>query len=262
VAEKVLPLPRRRRVDVLRLAPSGRSLLIGLALMLVAGGLYGLARETSMFAVDGFRVDGASPSVAADVRRELRRYEGRSLVSIDAASVGQRLAALPSVRSASVDRAFPHTLRVDVVPELPVAVLRRGADSFLVSARGRVIAPIGRGTHRSLPRIWLPASTEIDLGSFLGGADGGLAARSLAAFVGSGFPGQVTFVRALDGQITLGLRGGLELRLGAPVDLRVKIAIAHGIVPTLARPGAGGPTYLDIAVPERPVAGRNPQPEG
>jgi POTRA domain, FtsQ-type len=262
VAEKVLPLPRRRRVDVLRLAPSGRSLLVGLALVLVAAGLYGLARETSMFAVATIRVEGAGPAVAADVQRELRRYNGRSLVGLDAASVEQRVGALPSVRSATVDRAFPHTLLVHVLPELPVAVLRRGVDSFLVSARGRVIAPIPRATQRALPRIWLPASTSIELGSFLGGEDGGLAARSLAAFVGSGFPGRVTFVRALDGQITLGLRGGLLIRLGAPVDLRLKIAIAHAIVPTLARPGAGGPTYLDIAVPERPVAGRNPQPGG
>lgn len=262
MAEKVLPLPRRRRVDVLRLAPSGRSLLVGLALVLLTAGLYGLARETSMFAVRAIRVDGASLAVAADIRRELRRYDGHSLVGLDASGVADRVDALPVVRSATVDRAFPHTLRVRVVPELPVAVLRRGADSFLVSARGRVVAPVARGTHRSLPRIWLPASTDIQLGSFLGGEDGGLAARSLAAFVGSGFPGRVTFVRALDGQITLGLRGGLEIRLGAPIDLRLKIAIAHGIVPTLAPPSAGGPTYLDIAVPERPVAGRNPQVGG
>jgi cell division protein FtsQ len=262
VAEKVLRLPRRRRVDVLRLAPSGRSLLVGLTVVLFAAGLYGVARETSMFAVQSIRVQGASAGVAADVRRELSRYDGRSLAGVDASSIEQRLAALPAVRSATVDRAFPHTLSIDVVPELPVAVLRRGADSFLVSARGRVIGPVDRRTHRSLPRIWLPTNTEIEIGSFLGGPDGGLAARSLAAFVGSGFPGQVAFVRALDGQITLGMRGGLEIHLGAPVDLRLKIAIAHGIVPSLARPAAGGPTYLDIAVPERPVAGRNPQPGG
>lgn len=262
MAEKVLLLPRRRRVDVFRLAPSGRSCLVGCALVLVAGGLYGLARETTMFSVDTIRVEGASPALAVDVRRELRRYDSRSLVSLDTSSVEHRVDALPAVRSATVDRAFPHTLRIHIVPELPVAVLRRGADSFLVSARGRVIAPVPRGAHRPLPRIWLPARTSIELGSFLGGEDGGLAARSLAAFVGSGFPGRVTFVRALDGQITLGLRGGLEIRLGAPVDLRVKIAIAHGIVPSLAAPSAGGPTYLDIAVPERPVAGRNPQPGG
>ena len=56
--------------------------------------------------------------------------------------------------------------------------------------------------------------------------------------------------------------GGLEILLGAPVDLRLKIAIARGILPTLALPRAGGPDYLDITVPERPVAGRNPQPSG
>ena len=261
MAEKVLPLPRRHAVDVLRLAPSGRSLLVGTALILVAAGMYGIARETSLFAVDAIRVRGASPALAAEVQRELRRYDGRSLVSLDAASVENRVAGLPAVRAATVDRAFPHTLVVRVVPELPVAVLRRGADSFLVSPRGRVIAPVPRGTHRDLPRIWLPTSTELQLGSFLGGGDGGLAARSLAAFVGSGFPG-VTFVRALDGQITLGLRGGLEIHLGAPVDLRLKIAIAHGIVPGLALPAAGGPDYLDISVPERPVAGRNSQLSG
>jgi cell division septal protein FtsQ len=262
MAEKVIPLPRRPRIDVLGLAPSGRSVLAGCAAVLVAAGLYGLARESSMFSVDGVRVDGASPALGAAVRRELGRYAGRSLVTVDAASVAQRVEALPAVRSAVVDRAFPHTLRIHVTPELPVAVLRRGADSFLVSARGRVVSPVAAGTHRSLPRIWLPVSTAIELGSFLGGPDGGLAARSLATFVGSGFPGRVTFVRALDGQITLGLRGGLEIRLGAPVDLPLKIAIAHGIVPSLARPAAGGPSYLDLAVPERPVAGRNPQPVG
>ena len=262
VGEKVLSLPRKRRLDVLRFAPSGRSLLSGVALVLVAVGLYALARETSMFAVGTIRIEGAPPAVAADVRRELRRYDGQSLVTVDANVVEQRVDGLPTVRSSVIDRGFPHTLRVRVVPEIPVAVLRRGADSFLVSARGRVIAPVALGTHRPLPRIWLPVRTELDIGSLLGGEAGGLAARSLAAFVGSGFTNRITFVRALDGQITLGLLGGLEIRLGAPVDLRVKIAIAHGIVPRLALPSEGGPDYLDIGVPERPVAGRNPQLEG
>jgi hypothetical protein len=262
VGEKVLPLARKRGFDVLRFAPSGRSLALGGAVALIALGLYGLARETSLFAVDTIRIEGADPALASQVQRELKRYDGRSLVTVDANAVEQHVDGLPAVRASVVDRSFPHALRVRVIPEIPVAVLRRGPDSWLVSARGRVIAPLARGARRSLPRIWLPARTEIELGSLLGGEPGGLAARSLAAFVGSGFTNRITFVRALDGQITLGLRGGLEIRLGAPVDLRLKIAIAHAIVPGLAFPSAGGPDYLDVAVPERPVAGRNPQPEG
>jgi cell division septal protein FtsQ len=261
VAEKVLPLGKRRHVDVLRFVPSGRSLAVGVALVVIAGGLYGLARQTSMFALQRIEVVGASPELAGRVQVSLRSYEGRSLLAVDGAAVEQQLDGLAAVRSSVVDRAFPHTLRVHIVPELAVAVLRRGVDSWLVSARGRVISTIPRGTHRALPRIWLPPRTEIAIGALLADDPGGLAARSLAAFVASGFPRRVSFVRALDGQITLGLRGGLEIRLGAPVDLRLKIAVAHGIVPVLALPSAGGPEYLDVVVPERPIAGRNPQPE-
>lgn len=262
MSEKVLRLPRRRGFDVLRFAPSGRSFAIGASVVLVAAGLYALARETSMFALRSIEVDGASPALAAQIRSELARLDGRSLVSLDAGSIGQRVDNLPGVRSAVIDRAFPHKLRIRIVPELPVAVLRRGVESWLVSARSRVIGTIARGARTDLPRIWLPSRTELTKGSLLADQPAALAARSLAAFVGSGFPSRVAFVRALDGQITLGLRGGLEIQLGAPVDLRLKIAIARGILPTLALPRAGGPDYLDITVPERPVAGRNPQPSG
>lgn len=247
---------------MLRFAPSGRSLLIAVTVVLTAAGLYGLARETSLFAVHAVEVDGASADVAAQVRRVLRGYEGRSLVAVDADSVEQSVAGLAAVRSSSVDRAFPHTIRVHVVLEVPVAVLRRGAGSWVVSARGRVIGEIERGAQRALPRIWLPPGTELEVGALLADDPGGLAARSLAAFVGSGFPTRISFVRALDGQITLGLRGGLEIRLGNPSDLRLKIAIVHGILPMLAAPAAGGPDYLDVTVPERPIAGRNTQPSG
>jgi cell division protein FtsQ len=212
--------------------------------------------------VRSIQVEGASPRLAAEVRAELRPFDGRSLVSVNGAAVEQRLSGLAAVRRAVVDRSFPHTLRIRVLPELPVAVLRRGAESWLVSARGRVIATIALRARSDLPRIWLPSRTEIAKGAFLGDESGALAARSLAAFVGSGFTSRTAFVRALDGQITLGLRGGLEIRLGAPIDLRLKIAIARGIVPTFALPARGGPDYLDITVPERPVAGRNPQPSG
>jgi cell division septal protein FtsQ len=262
VPQKVLTLPRKRGFDVLRFVPSGRSLVVGLAAVSIAVGLYGLARETTLFAVRNLAVVGGSPALEAEVRAALHSYEGRSLVAVGAGAVEQQADALAGVRSSVVDRAFPHTLRIRIAPEVPVAVLRRGSESWLVSARGRVIGTIDRGTHTALPRIWLPPATELQEGAFLTDAPGALAARSLAALVGSGFPERISFVRALDGEITLGLRGGLEIQLGPPVDLRLKIAIARGILPLLALPGRGGPDYLDLTVPERPVAGRNPQPSG
>ncbi|HKC82544.1 MAG TPA: FtsQ-type POTRA domain-containing protein, partial [bacterium] len=161
MGEKVLRLPRKRSIDMLRFAPSGRSLAIGASVVLLAAGLYGLARETSMFAVRSIEVDGASPTLAGEIRAELRSFDGRSLVSLNAGEVAQRIDRLAAVRSSVVDRSFPHTLRIHVVPEMPVAVLRRGAESWLVSARGRVIATLPPRARHDLPRIWLPTRTQI-----------------------------------------------------------------------------------------------------
>jgi len=42
-----------------------------------------------------------------------------------------------------------------VVPETPVAAVRRGRETWLVSARGRVIARIPKGSEGALTRIWV-----------------------------------------------------------------------------------------------------------
>jgi cell division protein FtsQ len=246
---------------LLRVLPSGRALLVATAFVLIAGGLYGVARETSMFAVRAVDVQGAPPAIAAQVRAALRSVEGTNLLALKARDVVPRVENLPAVRSATYDRDFPHTLRVRIVPEVPVAVLRSGAASWLISARARVISAVDSGSLRSVPRIWLPAGLDVQSGAFLTG-DAAAAARALLAFRAAGFARGVSWARIRQGELTLGTRSGLELRLGTPVDLPLKIAIVEKISPTLRPPADGGPTYLDVSVPERPVAGTNSQVSG
>jgi cell division septal protein FtsQ len=234
---------------------------MGAAVAFVACALYAIARETPIFAITSVEVRGATPAVDATVRRTLASFEGRSLVSLHGAAVIRRAEDLPTVVGVTYDRAFPHTLRIRVVPERAVAVLRSGLSSWVVSARGRVIGSIDRSRLRRLPRIWLPPGARIDVGSFLDD-DAGAAARALRQFVAAGFARRALWARLRDRQLTLGLRSGVELRLGPATNLALKTAIARGILPTLALPSAGGPTYLDVSVPERPVAGTNSQPEG
>jgi cell division septal protein FtsQ len=241
---------------VLRLAPPGRLLAAAGAAVAVAGGLYAIARETSMFAVTRLEVHGAPPNVARQVEGVLGRFRGRSLVSLDGSGVVDAAEALPSVVSATYDRAFPHTLVVRVVPERPVAVLRSGASSWLISARGRVVAAVERGASRALPRIWLPPAARVEVGAFLDD-DAGAAARALRAFVAVGFARRALWARIQDGQLTVALRSGVALRFGAPSDLALKIAVVRAILPTLHVSGGG---YLDVSVPERPVAGTDSQP--
>ena len=57
----------------------------------------------------------------------------------------RQLESLSTVRSVRMDRAFPHTLRITVVPERPLAVVRRGQDAWLVSEQGRVIRELDPG---------------------------------------------------------------------------------------------------------------------
>ena len=237
--------------------PSRRSLGIGLAILAVAGGVYAAARETSVFAVRSVEVSGASPGLQAQVRTALAPLMGTNLLALDGASVERRLDALPAVLSARYDRSFPHTLHITVVPEKPVAVLRRGTESWLVSARGRVVSRVPRGGEPGLPRIWIPTAVDVVAGAFLDAAHGGTAARSLA-LVADRFPARIAAASFAGGNLSYRLRSGLELRLGDPTDVRLKLAIARRALFDLP-PGA---TYLDVSVPRRPVAGTDPQVSG
>lgn len=231
------------------------------AVLALAGVLYTIARETSMFAVSRIEVTGAPRPVARQVEAALRRFDGASLVSLDGSRVVGTVEELPTVVSATYDRAFPHGLVVRVVPEQPVAVLRSGASSWLVSERGRVIETLARSRFATLPRIWLPPRARVEVGAFLDG-DAGAAARALRAFVSAGLARHALWARLRGGLLTVALRSGLELRFGPPSDLDLKVAVARAILPTMQARSAGGPAYLDVSVPERPVAGSNPQPAG
>jgi cell division protein FtsQ len=235
------------------LAPSRRSLAVGLGLLALAGGAYAAARETTVFAVRQVVVTGGTPDVRAQVRRALAPMLGASLVGLDGSRLVRHIDALPTVVAAAYDRDFPHTLRVSVVPETSVAVLHRGHQTWLVSARGRVVAHVARSTFPLLPRIWVPSATPVTAGAFLGPAVGGTAARSLA--LATRFPARIATAALQRGDLVFRLRSGLELRLGDPTDIRLKLAIARGALAQLP----AGSAYLDVSVPGRPVTGTNPQ---
>jgi hypothetical protein len=235
------------------MAARRRLLAIAIAVPVVLTGAYFAARESSTFAVRTIAVSGGTPVLRAQVRGTLASFRGRSLLALDGRALERRVDALPAVVSSSYDRAFPHTLRVRIVPEVPVAVLHRGKEAWLVSARGRTIRKIKAGTRLTLPRIWVPTSTPVAPGGFLPPDAGGTAAHVLALAVG--FPARFTTVSFAHGELTMRLRLGVELRLGEPVDVRLKLAIARRALRVLP----AGSTYLDVAVPQRPVAGSNSQ---
>jgi cell division protein FtsQ len=249
----VVHLPRARpraSVEITRLVPSARSLLVafGIAVTAIAG--YFVARDTSIFAVRTIEVDGAPPGVVLQVRQALRDDLGTSLLRLDLGRARQEIAAVPTVASASFDRAFPHTLRIVVVPERPVAVVRQGAASWLVSARGRIMAGLPHGARPRLPRIWVPAGAVFSVGGTVPrGLTDSLAA--VAPLHQMRFPARVASVRTETDELSLELHSGVELRLGDAHDVRLKLAVAAKVLPLVN----ANTRYVDVSVPDRPVAG-------
>jgi cell division protein FtsQ len=243
-------------VPARRFLPSARSLVVGLGLLAIAVGAYGVARETPAFAIGRLQVVGGSPRVKAQVRHEVATLRGRSLLALDGSALLRRVEGLPTVLTASYDRAFPHTLRIEIVPERPVAVVRQGAKAWLVSARGRVMNVLPAQAERALPRTWVPHTTTVTVGGILPANHAAAVARALA--LAARFPAHIALAQLHRDGLVFRLRDGLQLRLGNPTDIRLKLAVARLAIHRLP----AGSVYLDVSVPGRPVAGNNPQLSG
>jgi cell division protein FtsQ len=237
------------RLELDRIAPSGRSILTGLLILVAAVGAYAVARETSAFAVNEVTVEGASPAVATEVRKALKPALGESLLVLDLDRLERAVQDVPLVASVRFDRAFPHTLRVTVVPEIPAAVLRQGAKSWLAAAGGKIVSELERGARPALPRVWLGRGADIRVGARLTGQPL-VAVRAVSPVGTRPLPMRVASVRVSAKELTLVLRSGLEVRLGDSSDRGVKLEVARRILPLLGADSG----YLDVSVPERPVA--------
>jgi len=253
-ASVVVPFPRGPagdRLDVARLVPSGRSLLVGFTL--VAGVLCAFwgAQASSVFSVERVDVVGAPPAVVRQVESVAADTLGRSLLDVDARRVEDAVRALPSVASASVDRSFPHTLVIRVTAERPVAVIRTRTSSWLATGSGKVTREIRIGSHVGYPRLWLPKGVGVRPGGTLP-ATFVTATRVLEAVSKAGIRRPVKGVRSTQSELTVVLRDGPELRLGGATDVRLKLVVAAHVLPHVPTDAV----YLDVSVPERPVSSR------
>ncbi len=100
-----------------------------------------------------------------------------------------------------------------------------------------------------MPRLWLRRGATIRVG---GQIPAGLvsATRALAEAHTARLASRVKGVRIEGDELTLVLRHGIEIRLGRDSDVPLKLVIARKVLALVG----GTTSYIDVSVPERPVA--------
>ena len=234
-----------------------RLALLCLAVVVVlAPGGYWLLANSSAFAVSGVSVSGGGAILSAEVRQAaVGAVGGRSLLQVDAGAIEQAVERLPYVRSATVDRSFPHTLSIQVTTYRPVAAVRSGKSGYLVSSDGRVL-------DTGVPAKWSAGDPRRTRARVTPGQDvpaGGIpAALDVLGAVPDAFAhrvGQIHKLMTGDAGIVAVIGRGLQVRLGSSAQLELKLRVAVRVLRSMQSATRSALAYVDVSVPGRPALG-------
>ena len=239
--------------DALSPPPHLRRRLIGLTLLLtlLACGYLFWLRDSPLVKVETVTVTGVTSDDAARVRAALAAAAREmTTLHIDRGALEEATAAFPAVHSIDVRPDFPSGMRIHVVEHRPAAVLSSGSERVPVAADGSVLSG-------------LPVKGKLPLVRFAGALPDRRMARSAAleaVRVAAGLPaalrGRVEEVRPDGGKgLIAPIENGPRLIFGSATRLRAKWAAA---IRVLADADAAGAEYIDVRIPERPVAGGLP----
>ncbi|MEV5839804.1 FtsQ-type POTRA domain-containing protein [Nocardia sp. NPDC052112] len=192
-----------------------------------------LAWFTPVLSVSTVEIDGLVAVPEEQVRDRLEIPSARSMLRIDTDAMAQRVASIPKVRTARVQRVFPSTVRVTVVERAPVLFWDSPQGAHLMDAESVEFAiedaPIG------VPKL---------TAEHPGGADPVTrAAVSVLSVLPSALVVQVDEVVARSiSNISLNLRDGRTVLWGGTNDAERKAAV---VMPLLTRDG----TVFDVSSP-------------
>lgn len=202
-------------------------------------------------------VVGAARSGPAAVRTASGLAQGSPLLRVDAAQVTSRVAALPWVQRATLERRWPHTVVLRVEERDPAAVAPCQAGPCVVDRTGRVLAPATAAeATAALPHIEGVPAADGPGSEMPANARGAL---DVATALPAALRPLVLAVHGERGEVTLELQAPGRtatppvVRLGAPERIQDKLTAAATV---LARTSVNGIATLDVRVPESPALTR------
>ncbi len=228
---------RRFRARTRRLRPY---LYAAAALVLVGTGIWLLWFSSALEARD-VEVTGNGTLSVARVEKAARAPLGEALVSVDLAAIEARVEAIASIRSASVSRSWPHTIQIDVVERVPVAVVSRGVGLQAVDEDGYLF-----GSYSEEPRDLPVIRTAPDVRREAL-AEAAAVIRSLRADIAAKV--RHVDVETID-QIVLRLKDGRRVMWGSAENSGQKAEVLADLLRATA---SEKPREIDVSVPGRPT---------
>lgn len=249
---------RRPSLAVGRLVPSRRTrrrLLAAAVAAALLAALYMLwFRDSSLVAVENVTVTGLTSGSedAERVRIALASTaETMTTLRVDERRLQEAAASFPIVARVEAQPDFPHGMTIRVIEHRPAALAVSDGSTQPIAGDGSILTDIP--VEGDLPEIDLAVAMPQ---SRLGPG----AARDAARVAGMAPPVIARRVDSLAREggargVVAELEDGTELVFGTTERLAAKWAAA---IRVLAHEDASGATYIDVRIPERPVAGGLP----
>ncbi|HKR99518.1 MAG TPA: FtsQ-type POTRA domain-containing protein [Candidatus Dormibacteraeota bacterium] len=219
-----------------------------LALMLLSAYRFWF-RDSGFVRVEHVTVTGLTTKDAPRIRLALTAAaRDMTTLNVQQKALDSAVAGFPIVKEVVATRDFPHGLRIRVIEERPVATLVVNGQRLLIAPDGTVLRGIDPPSH-SIAVIRTRTSVPQDRVSE--GAP--LSALHVAASAPHALAVRISSIgHAGDRGLVARLRAGPLLIFGNDSDVAAKWAAAAAV---LADPSSKGASYLDLRVPDRPVAG-------
>jgi cell division protein FtsQ len=224
---------KARRVRRVVLQVLGATMVVALVI-----GLAWVVGWSSVFALHGVRVEGASGDLRTKVLAAADAPIGTPLVRVDPAAVTSRVSDVAEVADAEVSRAWPRTLVIRITPRVPVAAVDTGSRWMLVDASGIAYASVAE-RPKGLTRLNVSAA----------GTDRAVRAAAVAVLgqLPKDLAASVVEVRAPTADdVRLELPDRVEVIWGSPEQGPRKSAVLQALL------REEGSVY-DVSVPDHPT---------
>lgn len=223
-----------------------RVVLVIVALLVALASLGMWLRTSSLVQVDDVTVTGVEGRQAAEIRDVLTiAGMDMSTLAVDEQALRDAVSAYPIVRALRTRTDFPHGLRISVDVYEPVAALQHGNMLTAVAFDGTLL---GGTVAKGLPVVGAkrrpPAGRVEDAET--------LRAIEVVSTAPTALRRRVERVFRSTRGLSATVQDGPKLYFGGGRRLRAKWAAAAQV---LADEGTPGTSYVDVRIPERPVAG-------